>query len=322
MSANVSAVAQNRIPGQEATLHDGREAAVSQQNSTQKAARLRSLLGGGRRTLLYYTVALAVIAYGWLRRGDVYLSPEDGIGYALGIVGGVMMVFLLLYPVRKHVSWMRRIGKVQQWFRAHMVIGIVAPILVLYHSNFQLGSLNGTIALFSMLLVASSGLLGRYFYTRIHYGLYGRKADLNNLDSDAIVIRTYMHRVFAASPDLQERLINLEKITLRQPNSLIGGVAHTLHISIRSRWCGLLAKMQLRRAQDIIIRRDRLDAEEIRKFRITSGYYLRLYMETIRRVAGFTFFERLFSLWHVLHLPLFVMMLIAGVIHVYAVHFY
>lgn len=321
MSANVSAVVQNQIPVQEATLDDGREAAVRQQKSARKA-RLRSLLGGGWRTLLYYTVVLAVIAYGWRRRGDVYLSPEDGIGYALGIIGGVMMVFLLLYPVRKHVSWMRRIGKVQHWFRAHMVIGIVAPILVLYHSNFQLGSLNGTVALISMLLVASSGLLGRYFYTRIHYGLYGRKADLDNLGSDAIVIRSYMHRVFAASPDLQERLTNLEKITLQQPNSLLGGVAHTLHISIRSRWCGLLAKMQMRRAQDIIIKRDRLDAEEIRKFRITSGYYLRLYMETIRRVAGFTFFERLFSLWHVLHLPLFVMMLIAGVIHVYAVHFY
>jgi hypothetical protein len=233
-----------------------------------------------------------------------------------------MMVFLLLYPVRKHVSWMRRVGKVQHWFRAHMVIGILAPILVLYHANFQLGSLTGTVALFSMLLVASSGLLGRYFYTRIHYGLYGRKADLANLGSDAMMIRTYMHRIFAVAPDLQERLTNLEKITLREPYGLLGGVAHTLHISIRSRWCGLLAGMQMRRAQDVIIKRDRLDPREIRKLRATSEYYLRLYMETIRRVAGFTFFERLFSLWHVLHLPLFVMMLIAGVIHVYAVHFY
>jgi hypothetical protein len=321
MSANVSAAIQDQDMSPDTISHPGQEAVDKQQNPA-RVKRMRSLLGGGRRTLFYYTLALAVIAYGWQRRGDVYLSPEDGVGYALGIVGGVMMVFLLLYPVRKHVSWMRRIGKIQHWFRVHMVIGVVAPILVLYHSNFQLGSMNGTVALLSMLLVASSGLLGRYFYTRIHYGLFGRKADLANLGSDAIVIRTCMHRVFAVSPELQERLTSLERITLRQPRGLLGGVIHTLHISLRSRWCGVLAMMQIRKAQDIIIKRDRLDAEEIRKLRISSGYYLRLYMETIRRVAGFTFFERLFSLWHVLHLPLFVMMLIAGVIHVYAVHFY
>lgn len=311
----------DQIPSQETRPADRQEPVNRRQDPTRET-RLRSLLGDGRRTLLYYLIVLAVIAYGWQRRGDVYLSPEDGVGYALGITGGVMMVFLLLYPARKHVSWMRRIGKVQHWFRAHMVIGIVAPVLVLYHSNFQLGSLNGTVAMFSMLLVASSGLLGRYFYTRIHYGLYGRKADLANLGSDALVIRSYMHRVFAVDPELQERLTKLEKKTLRQPQGLIGSFLHIMHISTSSRWCGLLAKLRMRKAQNIIITRDRLNPEDIRKLKVSSGYYLRLYMETIRRVAGFTFFERLFSLWHVLHLPLFVMMLISGVIHVYAVHFY
>ena len=41
-----------------------------------------------------------------------------------------------------------------------------------------------------------------------------------------------------------------------------------------------------------------------------------------RRVVEFAAFERLFSLWHALHLPLFLMLLIAGVVHVVAVHVY
>ena len=41
-----------------------------------------------------------------------------------------------------------------------------------------------------------------------------------------------------------------------------------------------------------------------------------------RRVASFEGFERLFSLWHALHIPLIFMMIIAAVIHVIAVHVY
>ena len=41
-----------------------------------------------------------------------------------------------------------------------------------------------------------------------------------------------------------------------------------------------------------------------------------------RRVAEFEGCARLFALWHVLHIPLFVMLLIAGVVHVIAVHVY
>ena len=50
--------------------------------------------------------------------------------------------------------------------------------------------------------------------------------------------------------------------------------------------------------------------------------YLRIHLGTVRKIAGFSFYERLFSLWHVLHLPLFIMLLVSGVVHVYAVHMY
>jgi hypothetical protein len=39
-------------------------------------------------------------------------------------------------------------------------------------------------------------------------------------------------------------------------------------------------------------------------------------------VAGFEGYERLFSLWHALHIPLIFMMIIAAVIHIVAVHVY
>ena len=41
-----------------------------------------------------------------------------------------------------------------------------------------------------------------------------------------------------------------------------------------------------------------------------------------RRVAEYRLYARLFSLWHVLHIPLFFMLLIAGIVHVIAVNVY
>ncbi|MDH3979194.1 MAG: transcriptional regulator [Gammaproteobacteria bacterium] len=284
--------------------------------------RLRSMAVRGWRTLLFYAAVAAVLAAGWQRRGDVYLSPEQGAGYALGIAGAIMMLLLLLYPLRKHAGWMRRLGRVRHWFRMHMLMGIIGPVCILYHCNFQLGSMNGNVALFSMLLVASSGLVGRYFYTRVHYGLYGRKADLAHLGSDAVALRKSMQVVFDVMPALSENLVRLERQTLQLPHGLIGSLVHVLATWVKSRWCGLVAGIRLRRALGILKRQGGIDNRQLHSLRQSSRFYLRSYLETIRRVAGFTFYERLFALWHVLHLPLFVMLLLSGVIHVYAVHMY
>lgn len=299
---------------------------ISEENASLpdpgRMSRLRALVAGGRRTLFFYTAIALVILAGWNKRGDVYLSPEDGLGYALGIIGGSMMLSLLIYPLRKHVRWARILGSVRGWFKAHMLMGVIGPVCILYHCNFQLGSMNGNIALFSMLLVASSGLVGRYFYTRIHYGLYGRKADLEHLGSDAAMLRGDMEQIFEVSPTLKNNLTLLEKQTMQLPHGFIGSLAHVISVSLKSHWYGMFAILQLRRALDVIARRDQLQGENLRRLRDASRFYLGTYLVTIRRVAGLTFYERLFSLWHVLHLPLFVMLLLSGIIHVFAVHVY
>ena len=45
-------------------------------------------------------------------------------------------------------------------------------------------------------------------------------------------------------------------------------------------------------------------------------------LSAARRVAEFEGCARLFALWHVLHIPLFVMLLFAGIAHVIAVNVY
>ena len=133
--------------------------------------------------LVILLVALA-IGYGWLHRHALGFSPDHGFGYALGIIGGVLMLILLAYPVRKRSRTRRAVGSVGFWFRFHMFLGLVGPMAILFHSRFTWGSLNAAVALGAMIIVASSGLVGRFLYSRVHRGYSGRKLELRSLKDE------------------------------------------------------------------------------------------------------------------------------------------
>jgi hypothetical protein len=50
--------------------------------------------------------------------------------------------------------------------------------------------------------------------------------------------------------------------------------------------------------------------------------HLRLYFAAVRKAVRFAVFERLLALWHVLHMPLFILLVITAGIHIIAVHHY
>ncbi len=98
------------------------------------------------------------------------MTPQSGIGYWLGIAGALMMLALVLYRYRKRRPSMRSWGKTGNWFRAHEILGILGPTLILFHSNLQLHTGNGLrditsmAALTMMLIVVLSGVVSRYVY--------------------------------------------------------------------------------------------------------------------------------------------------------------
>ena len=51
-------------------------------------------------------------------------------------------------------------------------------------------------------------------------------------------------------------------------------------------------------------------------------YHLDMYIAAMRKASRLALFERLFGLWHILHLPLFVILVFAATVHVIAVHLY
>jgi hypothetical protein len=273
--------------------------------------------------VLIAVAVLFVLVVGWLSADEEYLTPGSGIGYWLGIYGSVAMLSLLIYSFRKRYKAARVIGSIAFWFRTHMILGVVGPVLILFHANFKLGPINSNVALVSMLIVAFSGVVGKYIYGKIHVGLYGRKAQAKEILGEAEELKNSLGDEMQAAVFVHQELNAFSQSIKQSPGA--GAMANL--------WAGAVLAVRAR------VMRAHLISEVSRLIRIegrSSGWswferrdrqrqlsrVVRLYSAAVLKAAELAFYERLFAAWHVLHLPLFFLMLLTGIIHVWAVHLY
>ena len=263
---------------------------------------------------------LLVLYSGWrLRRFDL-LTAESGLGYVLGIAGASFILLLLIYPLRKRYRILQRLGCIRSWFRLHMIMGVLGPVFIIFHANFQTGSLNSTVALYAMLLVAASGLVGRYIYTRIHQGLYGKRAQMEDLQSELSEERHALQFAFSAVPKTREALLSYAARSRTSGRKSLAGSLRSYCSGMlwRRHWYHIKAELHHQfKSGDLGLLLSTQDKQKLeRKLRKQSKTFLR---HTVK-VTRFSFWERLFSLWHVLHIPLVFVLLFTIVMHVYAVH--
>lgn len=272
---------------------------------------------------LGYVIAAIAVWLGWLlTRSRSLVEPDQGLGYWLGIAGASLMATLLLYPLRKRLRLMRMLGATRHWFRMHMVLGVVGPVLILYHCNFQFGSLNSNVALICTLLVAGSGLIGRYIYAKIHVDLDGHRATLRELTARAQISAEEKTWASAFAPQLLERLTAFDDLVLAPPSSLAASLSLPLKLSLQTRWryAGLI--WLTRRQLLIQARKSAVIRAERKRLQRVMNRFIGQHLRRVRRVAEYASYERLFSLWHVFHLPFFYMLVLTALLHVLAVHMY
>lgn len=270
----------------------------------------------------YGAAALAVAAGWYLSRAGALVDAEQGFGYWLGIVGASLMATLLLYPLRKRLRFMHALGATRHWFRMHMVLGVLGPVLILYHSNFSFGSLNDTVALACTLLVAISGLVGRYVYAKVHVDLDGHRASLEQLRDSARITAIQRREAVALVPGLLERITAYDEEVLETPEGARAALLRPLKLAVVTRWQAhrltAFARCELRAlaARSAVIDAQRTELQR------SVATFIREHFRRVRRVAELATYERVFSIWHVFHLPFFYMLVVAALIHVLAVHMY
>lgn len=287
-----------------------------------RASETRPTFNQKQRGLIGYGLLVIALSIGWLLRDVGIVDPANGVGYWLGIVGGSLMLFLLLYPAGKKWKFMQRLGLTRHWFRIHVVLGLVGPLLVLYHCNFTLGSTNSTVALYSMLIVAVSGIVGKYFYARIHRGLYGRRANIEELRAEIVDSLENSRGIAAILPGFCRQLHSISEEVLGDRYTRKMNVRRSLLWSVKHHFVRLKLYLQIRRelrSRAVLSETIHANAGEIRR---AALLYMNDQVRVMRRIAQLAFYERLFSIWHLFHMPLFLLLVLSALVHVLAVHMY
>jgi len=190
------------------------------------------------------------------------------------------------------------------------------------HANFQLGSINSNMALVAMLVVAISGIVGRYLYGKIHLGLYGRKAEVQEILADADTLKAIVGADLAVTDRVVARLNEFAQLGTTAPKGIVAGFFRLPVVSWHA--AVLRARLMKDARQVIAAEGNRLGwsrRARRRQLQVLADH-ITLYVVTVRKAAALGLYDRLFGLWHVFHLPLFFLLVIAAIVHIFAAHFF
>jgi hypothetical protein len=289
-----------------------------------------------RRWLVFISI-IAVITFA----GYFVLYPQTlfkpgeklfDLGYNLGLAGGLMMLVLLLYPLRKRVKFFENFGFLPSWFKWHMVLGILGPMIIIFHSTYHvyipyihpMGSPNAAVAMLCMLLVSGSGTFGRFFYTKIHHGLYGRQTTVNELRT-GLEQSGEVKSLFSFAPGVEKKLEDFRTRADEYAKQSGIGFVNFLTVGLQSAMLSRTLSRELHIVMQVHAKENNFTAAQRQGMEeMFFGYREKIvaYLNAVRDAAQFNTYERMFSWWHIFHIPLVYMMVFSAFYHVYAVHAY
>ena len=292
-------------------------AAPTYRSAAPRSNRLNAWASG----MVAVTISAVLIA-GWFTHEASGLTPGKGLGYWLGIGGGLTILAVLGYPMRKYVKSWRNFGTTSGWFSAHMLLGTLGPAIILFHAGFQLGAVNSNVALITMLCVAGSGIVGRYLYGQLQKGLHGRRAELTDMLSHTATMRLALGGDLPQGSPVWQELTQLEEMARTPARGPFGALRRSIALTWQANSARRHVARDTRRFIEIESRRFSLKAKQRKAWHRAAREHLDSYFAAVSAAARLILFERMFSAWHYLHVPLFVVMALSVVVHIVAVHFY
>ena len=256
------------------------------------------------RELSYYTLAA-----GARLRHPLHplLKPSGPVGLALGIAGFLLFLFMWAYVARKHARWLAWTGAIGSWLRVHIVVGLSLPVIVAVHAGWRFDGLIG-LGYLSMLVVALSGVVGRWLYTRIPRRQSGVEMSIEEVAQERRSILTRIAAATGLEPVAVERALAIDP----QPYEGLDPVRAVLRMVHddfqRTRLVRQLKTAWSRPRPGALPLDRRALAETLRLARREIA------LQQEARLLAAT--RRLFGAWHVFHRPFAATAFLAVAIHV------
>ena len=221
----------------------------------------------------------------------VMLKPSGTVGRNLGILGLVMFAIMFLYPLRKRISFLSGWGTTKNWLDYHIVLGITAPVLIAFHASFKLTNGIAGVAFWIMIVVALSGIIGRYLYSSIPRRIDEAEMTIDEMRQLSADLAVQIEGQGVFSADELKPLFEMPPIERVQAMPL---------------WRALLVILRLDLRRTIHLIRLRLKHGSSRQDHAEFVRVLNAIQKQASLVKNIVFLSRLnqmFQLWHVIHRP-------------------
>ncbi len=266
--------------------------------------------------LILWAVSAGLLVFLWLRGADYYLTPlverprheaywalKPGgpVGRTYGIVGASLMLVMQLYSVRKRAKPLRDLGSLRMWLDFHIYCGVLGPLFIVLHSSLKV---HGLVALsfWSMVVVASSGVLGRFLYLQIPRRRSGDQLSLQEIEAHGAKLEERLRSEFGLTRTVIDELDTAAVSGLSSEMSLV-------RLLLRLPFEGILLRSRLRgglrRVKD-------LPRKNLRELASLTRQRAQLQ----RRVVLMSKLQELFYYWHVLHKPFAIVMYLFMFVHI------
>jgi hypothetical protein len=218
------------------------------------------------------------------------LKPGGTIGRSIGLLGVAMFAVMYVYPLRKRWSALSGWGSTKNWLDYHIVLGLTAPVLITFHASFKLNGIAGA-AYWIMIVVALSGIVGRYLYVSIPHRIDEAEMTLDELQqlSSELAVQLEGQGVIAAT-DLKP-LFDLPSKEQVQAMSV---------------WRALMMILGLDIRRTIYVTRLRWRTGTTSSDHAEFNRVLTATKKQARLTQNIVFLSKmreLFQLWHVIHRP-------------------
>jgi len=235
------------------------------------------------------------------------LRPSGPVGLGLGAAAFAMFVFLWAYPLRKKYRWLAWTGQVGNWMRVHILAGLVVPLFAAVHAGWRFDGLIG-LGYFSMLLVALSGVVGRYLYIRIPRSREGVELSREEVASERRALITRISAATGDDPAAVERSLATDEASYEGLGPLATLRQMVRDDRTRARVVGRLRRRLAtpRAGVTPLERREVTAVTALARRELALAQQLRM-LDATRAVFG---------LWHVVHRPFAIMAFIAVGVHV------
>jgi len=261
---------------------------------------------------IFLILLIAVVAVYFYNSSKEFPHGGSPLGLTYGTIGYALILLLAFFGIRKR--WYRsRFGTLEQWLQSHIYLGILALVILLFHTG---GRFNDKIAVTTLILVAivvASGIVGAVLYVTIPRLLTEVESELtvDEISEQLNQLAKQMARIASGRSEPFQRIYN--QLIGESVPGWLGGWGLLV-----SRLGRKTTKGKFNELPQLLALVPQQEEPELRQMLVVS----RQRKELLIRMLFQQRYKNILEAWLYIHVPFTIALLVFALVHIAAAFFY